>query len=149
MPVVKTAVQINRRPEEVWTYLADFNRHAEWSPKSWKMESLTEGPVRVGSKFRSTGWVPRDANHINDVEVTAMEPPRRLAFSAMEKGQVFRNEFRLTPQDGGTRVDRTLDMPKPTGAIRLVFPLIVAGVVKPGVQKGMNMLKAKLEQGEK
>ena len=89
MPVVKTTVQINRRPEEVWSYLADFNRHAEWSPKSWKMESLTEGPVQVGSKFRSPGWVPRDANHVNDAEVTAMEPPRRLAFSAMEKGQVL------------------------------------------------------------
>ena len=130
-------------------YLTDFSRHAEWSPKSWKMESLTEGPVQVGSKFRSTGWVPRDANHVNDAEVTAMEPPRRLAFSAMEKEPVFRNEFRLTPQDGGTRVDRTLDMPKPTGATGLVFPLIVAGVVKPGVQKGMNMLKANLEQNAK
>ena len=149
MPVVRSTVQINRRPEEVWAYLTDFSRHAEWSPKPWKMESLTEGPVRVGSKFRSTGWVPRDANHVNDVEITAMEPARRLAFSSMEKGQVFKNEFRLTAQDGGTRVDRTLDMPKPTGAIGLVFPLIVAGVVKPGVQKGMNMLKAKLDQSGK
>jgi hypothetical protein len=30
-----------------------------------------------------------------------------------------------------------------------VFPLIVAGVVKPGVQKGMNMLKARLDLGGK
>ena len=66
MPIVGSTVQINRRPEEVWAYLTDFSRHAEWSPKPWKMESLTEGPVRVGSKFRSTGWVPRDANHVND-----------------------------------------------------------------------------------
>ena len=147
MPVVTWTIQVNRRPEEVWPYLTDFSRHAEWSPKPWKMESLTEGPFRVGSKFRSTGYIPRDPNHVNDVEVTAMEPPRRLAFSSVEKGQVFKNEFRLTPQDGGTRIERTLDMPKPKGALGVVFPLIVAGVVKPGGQKGMNLLKAKMDQG--
>ena len=45
---------------------------------------------------------------------------------------MFRNEFRLTPQDGGTRIERALDMTKPTGALGVMFPLIVAGVVKPG-----------------
>jgi len=87
MPIVKCAIQVNRRPEEVWPYLTPFSRHAEWSPKPWKMEGLIEGPVRVGSRFRSTGWIPRDANHVNDVEITAMEPPRRLAFSSEEKAR--------------------------------------------------------------
>ena len=70
-----------------------------------------------------------------------------MAFSSLEKGQLFKNEFRLTPQDGGTRIERTLDMPKPTGPLGVVFPPIVAVVVKPGGQKGMNILKAKLDQG--
>jgi uncharacterized protein YndB with AHSA1/START domain len=90
MSVVRSMVQINRQPEDVWAYLTDFSRHAEWSPKPWKMDSLTEGPVRVGSKFRSTGWVPRDPNHVNDVEITAMDPPRRLAFSSVEKARSSR-----------------------------------------------------------
>jgi len=37
-------------------------------------------------------------------------------------------------------------MPKPGGFVGLVFPVIMAAVVKPGVQKGMNMLKTKAEQ---
>jgi hypothetical protein len=36
---------------------------------------------------------------------------------------------------------------EPPGFAGLNFPIILALVVKPGVQKGMNQLKAKLEQG--
>jgi uncharacterized protein YndB with AHSA1/START domain len=147
MPVGTWTVIVDRTPEEVYAYLTDLSRHAEWSPKPYSVEPVTEGPIHVGSRFRSVGWVPRDPNHVNEVEITELHSPSRFAFTAWEQDQAFKSEFTLTPVDGGTQIVRTMDMPKPAGALGVAFPVIFRTVVKPGVQKGMDMLKAKLEAG--
>jgi hypothetical protein len=66
---------------------------------------------------------------------------------ATEKGQHFINTFELTPQGDGTLLTRSMDAPKPPFPVSLLFPLIMAAVVRPDVNKGLNNLKAKLEQG--
>ena len=68
MPIANASVVVNRRPEEVFAYLADVSRHGEWSPKPYRVEALTEGPVRVSSRFRSVGWLPRQPETVNEVE---------------------------------------------------------------------------------
>ena len=148
MPVAKWTVVVNRSPEEVFAYLSDFSKHADWSPTQLEVTPTSEGPTRVGSTFHTIGFLPpRDKHHENDVEVTALDPPRRLAFTAHDRGQEFKSAFTLTSVGGQTQVERVLDMPKPPGFAGVIFPLIQAMVVKPGVQKGMNLLKAKLEGG--
>jgi uncharacterized protein YndB with AHSA1/START domain len=141
----KFTVDVNRPPEDVFAYLSDVRRHSEWSPKPYRVEELADGPVGLGSTFVSIGWIPRDPEHRNDVEVTEFDPPSRITLTSREKGQDFINTFVLTPQGGGTRVDRTLDMPKPGGAAGAIFPLFLGGFIKPAVNKGMKMLKANLE----
>ena len=140
------SVVVQRKPEEVFAYLADIRRHAEWSPKAYRVEGV-DGPVGLGTTFTSYGWVPKDAEHRNDVEVTVFEPSSRLRFTAREKGEDFLSTYVLTPQGGATKVDKLLDMPKPPGVSGAFFPLVVGGFIKPATQKGMNMLKAKLEAG--
>jgi len=138
-------VVIERKPEEVFAYLTDFGRHAEWSPKAYKVESVTDGPIGVGSKFHSVGWLPNDSKHENEVEVTEYQPSSRFGFNAYDRGETFKNQFVLTPQEGGTRVDRIMDMPNPKGFVGIIFPLIFPLIVKPAIQKGMNQLKQRLE----
>jgi hypothetical protein len=38
-----------------------------------------------------------------------------------------------------------MDMPSPKGFVKVIFPIVFPLVVNPGIQKGMNQLKAKLE----
>ena len=141
------SVDVKRTPDEVFAYLADVRRHAEWSPKAYRVEGI-EGPIEMGSTFTSYGWVPKDADHRNDVEVTVFEPSRRIQFTAREKGESFLNTYELRAAvGGGTRIDRTVDMPTPDGAAGMFFPLILGGFIKPATNKGMKMLKAKLESG--
>jgi len=141
------SIDVNRTPDEVFAYLADVRRHAEWSPKAYRVEGI-DGPVQPGSTFTSYGWVPKDADHRNDVEVTSFDPSRRLEFTAREKGESFLNTYELSAAgDGGTRIDRTLDFPTPHGVGGMLFPLIMGGLIKPATNKGMKMLKAKLEGG--
>ena len=140
------SIIVNRKPDEVFAYLSDVGKHAEWSPKAYRVEGV-DGPVKMGSTFTSYGWVPKDADHRNDVEVTAFDPPRRIEFTGREKGEDFLNTYVLTPQGAATRIDRTIDMPKPDGVGGALFPLILGGFIKPATNKGMKMLKAKLESG--
>ena len=142
----QVSIVVNRKPDEVFSYLADVPKHKDWSPKAYRVEGL-EGPVQLGSRFTSYGWVPKDADHRNDVEVTAFEPPRRIEFTGRERGEDFVNTYLLTPQGNATRIDRTLDFPKPSGVMGVMFPLILGGFIKPATNKGMKMLKSNLEAG--
>jgi uncharacterized protein YndB with AHSA1/START domain len=140
------SVVVQRKPEEVFAYLADVRRHAEWSPKAYRVDGL-DGPVGLGTRFTSYGWVPKDAEHRNDVEVTLFEPPSRLRFTAHERGEDDLSTYVLTRQGDATKVDKLIDMPKPGGLGGALFPIVVGGFIKPATQKGMKMLKVNLEAG--
>ena len=146
MPTATWTIVVQRPQQEVFDYLANVSKHGEWSPKPWRAEGAN-GPLTVGTKFTSYGQIPGSKDHRNDVEVTEVAPPSRLVWVATEKGQNFVTTFVLAPEGSGTRVERTLDMPKPGGFGGVIFPMIMAAVVKPGVQKGMNQLKQRLESG--
>jgi uncharacterized protein YndB with AHSA1/START domain len=138
-------VDVKRSPEDVFAYLTDISKHAEWSPKPYRVESL-EGPIGAGSRFVSYGWIPRDADHRNDVEVTEYQPATRLTMVSKDAGGQTVNTYVLTPVAGGTKVARTMDLPKPPGVAGALFPLIMTAVVKPGVNKGMQLFKQNLER---
>jgi uncharacterized protein YndB with AHSA1/START domain len=140
------SIVVNRKPDEVFAYLSDVCKHAEWSPKAYRVEGV-DGPVQLGSTFASFGWVPKDADHRNDVEVTAFDAPRRIEFTGREKGEDFLSTYVLTAQGDGTKVEKLLDMPTPGGVGGALFPLILSGFIKPATNKGMKMLKANLEHG--
>ncbi len=141
-------LEIARPREEVFAYLTDIGRHAEWSPKAYRVEGLDE-PVHQGTTFTSYGWVPREPDHRNEVEVTEFEPASRFTIVSKDEGGTAVNRYVLTSSDDGTHLRRTMELPKPDGAAGALFPVIMAAVVKPGIAKGMKMFKANLEQGER
>jgi uncharacterized protein YndB with AHSA1/START domain len=80
------SIHVDRSPQEVFDYLADLGRAAEWSPKTYRIEGLADGPVHEGTTFTSYGWVPKDADHRNDVEITEFVSPSRLRMVSRERG---------------------------------------------------------------
>jgi uncharacterized protein YndB with AHSA1/START domain len=146
MSVWTWTVTVHRSPEVVFAYLTDMSRHGEWSPKPYRIEPVGgDGAATVGARFRSVGWIPGDKQHENDVEITRVDPPTRFGFTAYEKGQPFTHDFVLTPAAEGTRVERTVDSPEPTGFLRVVYPLVWALVIKPAVQKDLDSFRARCE----
>ena len=144
---VTATVEIDRSPDEVFTYLADVSRHHEWSPKAFRVEGVAPGPVAAGDTYTSTGVIPGDKNHGNDVTVVEVSTPTRLVLDSAEKGEHFINTFDLTLVDHSkTRLTRTLDMPQPGFPLSLALPLIKGLLIKPDLTKGLNRLKANLEQ---
>lgn len=142
---VVTSVTVDRPPAEVFEYLVDVRKHAEWSPKPFRVEGVN-GPVSKGTTFTSYGWVPRDSNHRNEVEVTECDPPSRLVLTSTERGEQFINTFAVSAEGAGSKLVRTMDMPVPGGVLGLLLPLLVPALIKPDQQKGLNKLKANLEK---
>lgn len=138
-------VHVDRSPQEVFDYLGDVRRVAEWSPKAYRVEGLAEGPVHQGTTFTSYGWLPKDDDHRNDVEITECVAPSRLKLVSRDDGGHTVNTYVLTPDGQGTRVDRTMDLPRPAGFQGAIFPMVVSAFIKPGVGKGMKMFKSNLE----
>jgi hypothetical protein len=65
---------------------------------------------------------------------------------ALEKGEHYISTFDLQPQGPGTLLTRTMDAPKPSFPLSVVFPFIMAAFIRPDVNKGLNNLKTNLER---
>lgn len=113
--------------EIVYEYVSDFPRHTEWNHRPTEMIKLTEGPVAVGSVFRTKEqaasnlpWLLRRLSPLLEVllggtgyteaEITALEPNRRVAWKGavpLKKGGFMvkaKWEIRLESQGEVTRV---------------------------------------------
>ena len=138
-------VSINATPDRVWSLVADLNRHHEWSPKDYKVEWLSGQPNAVGSAFRSTGWLPQDKHHVMEGTVTANDPMNTFEVVSHDAKEEWKNRYVLASSGSNTTVTKTMVGPPLSGVKKATFSVIFALLVKGGVQKGMDMLKAKAE----
>ena len=147
-PTTTWTTTINKSPDEVFAPLSDLTRHAQWSKTKYRAEKTSDGPVGVGTTYKSYGWLPfKGKEHLNDVTITAVEPGKRFAFDAKDpSGPVIPSDFVLTADGGGTKVERTMTMPKPDGFQGVMWPMVFSMLVKPAIQKNLEMMKGKLEQ---
>ena len=79
MPTNTWSVTIDAKPDDVWALVGDLNRHADWSPKPYRVEWLSGEPNAVGSRFRSIGWLPGKPESAMEGEVTENQPTSRFA----------------------------------------------------------------------
>lgn len=72
-------IDIDAPAADVYSYLADFPRHREWSSANMtELKQLTPGPVGVGSEFEAAETAP--SRIVTYSRITALEPNRRIAW---------------------------------------------------------------------
>ena len=130
----------------VFDYVADVSRHGEWGSADDHMKATAEqpGPPAIGSRYKAEGMLNGKLNR-SAVTITALEPPKRLAFDAEDSNSVFHHEFTFSPAGGGTHVERHVTMTKGP----FYFPLVLAifkGTVQKNYNGAMANLKSKLER---
>ena len=141
-------LHIDAPPERVFDTLADVEHHPEWANSSakLKMSSVSGGPPRMGSTFRSEQVFvgkPQTA----DIEIVEFDRPKRFAFAITQRKQGstkdvrYRHTFVLTPEGGGTRLERT------TASVggNALLDFIVTPAVKADGKKSLANLKEKVE----
>jgi uncharacterized protein YndB with AHSA1/START domain len=77
--VITHSIDIDRRPEDVFAYLDQFERHGEWQTQIVSAKVETDGPVRVGTRVhevRKIGGREQDTSF----EITDYDPPHRSSF---------------------------------------------------------------------
>jgi uncharacterized protein YndB with AHSA1/START domain len=138
-------VTVAKPIDEVFAYVSDVSKHAEWSPTPFRIDEVSDATFAEGAKFASFGTSRHGDDHRNDVVVTANVPSTRFVLTSDDKGDTYINEFLLSEVDGGTKVEKVIDMPKPGGPAGLAFPTIFKQAIAPRIQEGMDSMKAKLE----
>ena len=159
MPVISKRIVIQQPVERVFEYLTDVEKHVEWSGTlSFGLErinKLTDGPLGVGSRFRSVGKLSHRAGVEDNSTVTELEPNERLAWETVSEGAGQENTFRwaytLRPRGDATNLTYTLLErrfdPKPP---RMLFPptlwLIDRKVFGREMESGLRRIREALEK---
>lgn len=138
-------ISTSAKPGIAFEYISDLTRHPEWNDHL-HVQALTPGEIQVGSKYNSVGKTLNEDRH-NDISVTAYQPPSLFSFVAIDPDfKDITHEFKVTPQNDGTLVERTITVHmSPMKAIvwnLLLFPLIN----KRENNRSMAALKGQLER---
>lgn len=144
MGTIAASVRIEATQEKAFAYLADIARHGEWTDDKVVIEPASEGEVGVGSRFRSTGHM-MGKDWPMELEVTAWEPPSRLAFTTTSDKERYEHEFVLRRADGGTIVERRNTPTRQPLGFRVMGPIINPLVAKRSMRRSLRNLKARLE----
>lgn len=141
------AVAIKVPLPKAFEYLADVSRHGEWGSADDRMKISAEkpGPPAVGARYKADALLNGRQNQ-SVVTITALEPPKRIAFDAEDSNSVFHHEFILTPEGDGTRFVRRVTMTKGPWYFPMVL-LIFKNTVVKNYDGAMQKAKAKLEAG--
>lgn len=143
MITYSSAVTIARPPAEVFPYVTERDKQAQWTDVP--MEPLTEGPLRTGSRMVVTFGQPPLRTSVS-LEVTAVEPNQLLAWTTFSKGPIhWEGEYRLEPVgEGQTRVSQQGTL-RFSGLWRLAEPLVGAEMKRNEVAE-LERLKSVLER---
>ena len=144
-PIIHS-IEIARRPEEVFAYIDDLERHGEWQAQITNTRVDTEGPTRVGTQVVERRRMGRREQEVA-YEITEHEPPRVFAFRGT--GGPIRVVGKGTVEpvgDGsGSRVTINLDFTG-HGFGKLLVPLARSQARKQ-VPNDQQQLKQRLEGG--
>ena len=124
MITIRDEITINRTPEDVFAYFADFRNWSAWQDSTEEMVQTSEGPLGVGSTFRVKVkmlplWKATIFGH-----VTGYESPNKMAMET-GVGSPFSatGSYSFEPIEGGTKLtfDATMSM---KGLLKILEPLM-------------------------
>ena len=145
-PIVQS-VEISRSPEDVFAYVTDPSRLAEWQESVVSSRLEGAGPRAVGSRVTVTRRVGRGERTMT-AELTELNPPGSWAVRGID-GPIRGNvNGTVEPLDDGTRSRVTISLDfEGHGIGKLLVPLVVRRQAQKEMPKNQQNLKERLESG--
>ncbi len=135
------SVHLNCPPQEIFPFLTDLQKLMQWQSDLVRSEILTEGPLRVGSRFHEVRRMgPREAEIRG--EISEFTPDRRLATRTETKPEAG-VRYVLEPDAGGTQLRYEFNL-RTTGLMRLMEPMIARSIRK-GTEADLQRLRQLVE----
>jgi uncharacterized protein YndB with AHSA1/START domain len=146
MQTFENTVTIHRPAEEVFAFLADFEKIPMWNYAIEETSKASAGPVGVGTRYRQTRSIP--SRSVEGFEVTVFEPATRLAIH----GQI--GPFQATisyfleveAAAAATTLVNSVELHPSQAMSRLLAPLATARI-KAAVAQNLSKLRLALESG--
>ncbi|HMG65232.1 MAG TPA: SRPBCC family protein [Streptosporangiaceae bacterium] len=142
MPAFENTATIQRPAEEVFAFLADFEKVPMWNYAIEDTRKMSAGPVGVGTRYRQIRTIP--ARTTEEFEVTVFQPASRLAI----RGDIgpFRAtvSYELEAVAGVTRLVNAVELEPARARLKLLAPL-AAPKIKAAVAQNLGKLRLVLE----
>jgi uncharacterized membrane protein len=147
MAPISESIEINRRPEEVFAYLDDVERHSEWQEQIVDVQPQGDQPMGVGKRVRETRRVPGGDRSMT-YEITEHDPPRQSSFRVLDGPIRAVGTVSIEPIGDGSRsrLTITLDFQGRGIAGKVLLP-VAKGQARKQIPKDQAKLKALLETG--
>jgi uncharacterized protein YndB with AHSA1/START domain len=140
------SVEIDRRPEDVFAYVTDPARFAEWQEAVVRASRIDEGPIQQGSKISLTRKVGKRED--DDERVHGVSPPRSYAFRVLDGPVRARGRGTFEPLADGERTRFTFELDFDGHGIgKLLVPLVVRRQAAKELPGSHESLKKRLESG--
>jgi uncharacterized protein YndB with AHSA1/START domain len=140
--VVEESIVIGAPAEDVFAFVTDFRHSPEWQDTALEIRKVTEGPVRVGSRFEGSREVMGRKMEVA-VEFVEYDPPHSASWTLGSGSMPGQASYHLASTPAGTRVTNRIEL-HPSGIIRLANPLIAAAI-RRDVRSAQPRLKELLE----
>jgi len=139
MAEVKIRKHIAAPPEKVFSVAIDVPSWADNIRGIEKIEMLTDGPVGVGTRFRETRmFMKQEATE--EMEITALDPPRGYSVGAENHGCRFHTEVTFTPVGSGTDIEMRFEAEPLTPLAK-----IMSAMMKPMIAAATQCLEEDLD----
>ncbi|TQN46417.1 polyketide cyclase/dehydrase/lipid transport protein [Humibacillus xanthopallidus] len=122
MARVRGSIDIARPVGEVFDVVADQTNEPRYNPAMSASRRLTDGPIGVGTRFRST-ILTRGKPLDVEIETTGYERPTEVASRSVMGRSTVTGALRFDPVPSGTRLSWDWDV-HVGGAGRVLGPLI-------------------------
>ena len=134
-------------PDVVFATMTDVARWPEFIRSVERMEMLTDGAVRVGTRFRETRTMfGRSASE--EMTVAELSSPHRLVLTAENHGTRYVATHVVTPAPNSARLALTFAGTPVSVAARLfgVIGLMFMGTVRRKLEDDLTQVKAEAER---
>jgi uncharacterized protein YndB with AHSA1/START domain len=142
---ITESIEINRRPEDVFAYLDDVERHAEWQEQIVEVQPEGDQPMGVGKRVRETRRVP-GGDRTMTYEVTQHDPPRQSSFRVLDGPIRAVGTISVEPVGDGSRsrLTFTLDFQGHGLGGKLLLP-VAKSQARKQIPKDQGRMKELLE----
>jgi len=135
-------ISIDAPADQVYDYVADFSRHADWSGNGLQVTKSTEGPVAVGSTFSTTA--KQFGTQREQSTITELSPGSAFAWESTGALGRARHRFSLADDGGTTTLTKSAEIVEPTFLAKLTSWKLSRDIPK-GLHSDLANIKAHLE----
>jgi uncharacterized protein YndB with AHSA1/START domain len=147
MPPIVSHIEIARPPDEVYAYVTDPSRFAEWQYDVVRVRIQGGHPPGVGSRFTTTRRIG-GVEYRSTQEITELSPPRSWAARGVDGPLRASAGITVAPLEGGGRSRVTFALDFEGRGIGKALPLeVIRRMATKGAPRSYRNLKELLERG--